>query len=80
MVVDVETSGLNALEDSLIAIGALAVGDGQIELAVSPYDDSWRCTAPVTDSCAPTTPLGICQKRPPLKWRCAFSTDVYSRR
>lgn len=35
MVVDVETSGLNALEDALIAIGALAVTDGQIELADS---------------------------------------------
>lgn len=35
VVVDVETSGLNALEDSLIAIGALAVSDGQIELADS---------------------------------------------
>lgn len=33
--VDVETSGLNALEDSLIAIGALAVTEGQIELADS---------------------------------------------
>lgn len=35
MVVDVETSGLNPLEDSLIAIGALAVNDGQVDLADS---------------------------------------------
>lgn len=35
MVVDVETSGLNPLADSLIAIGALAVSDGQIDLADS---------------------------------------------
>jgi DNA polymerase III subunit epsilon len=35
VVVDVETSGLNALKDVLIAIGALAVTDGQIELADS---------------------------------------------
>jgi len=34
-VVDVETSGLNALSDSLIAIGALAVRDGAIDLADS---------------------------------------------
>lgn len=33
--VDVETSGLNALEDSLIAIGALAVTDGEVDLADS---------------------------------------------
>ena len=32
VVVDVETSGLNALEDELIAIGALAVSDGQVDL------------------------------------------------
>lgn len=35
VVVDVETSGLNALQDSLIAIGALAVSDGQVDLADS---------------------------------------------
>jgi DNA polymerase-3 subunit epsilon len=35
VVVDVETSGLNALKDSLIAIGALGVTDGAIDLADS---------------------------------------------
>lgn len=37
VVVDVETSGLNALEDSLIAIGGLAVVDGAVVL-----DDSFE--------------------------------------
>jgi DNA polymerase-3 subunit epsilon len=35
VVVDVETSGLNPLRDSLIAVGALAVRDGEIDLADS---------------------------------------------
>lgn len=35
MVVDVETSGLNPLQDKLIAVGALAVRDGAIDLADS---------------------------------------------
>jgi DNA polymerase-3 subunit epsilon len=35
VVVDVETSGLNASTDSLISIGALAVNDGAIDLADS---------------------------------------------
>lgn len=35
VVVDVETSGLNPLSDSLIAIGALAVIDGAVDLADS---------------------------------------------
>ena len=35
VVVDVETSGLNAVKDSLIAIGALGVTDGAIDLADS---------------------------------------------
>jgi DNA polymerase III subunit epsilon len=35
VVVDVESSGLDAVNDSLIAIGALAVADGQVDLADS---------------------------------------------
>ncbi len=35
VVVDVETSGLNVAEDALIAIGALGVTDGRIDLADS---------------------------------------------
>jgi DNA polymerase-3 subunit epsilon len=35
VVVDVETSGLNVMRDSLISIGALAVNDGAIDLADS---------------------------------------------
>lgn len=35
VVVDVESSGLDAIHDSLIAVGALAVVDGQIDLADS---------------------------------------------
>jgi len=47
VVVDVETSGLNALEDSLIAIGALAVTAGQIDLADS-FEVVLRQDAPST--------------------------------
>jgi DNA polymerase III subunit epsilon len=46
-VVDVETSGLNALDDSLIAIGALAVSDGAIDLADS-FEVVLRQHAPST--------------------------------
>ena len=35
VVVDVETSGLDAMRDSLIAVGALAVVDGEIDLSDS---------------------------------------------
>lgn len=35
VVVDVETSGLNPLQDSLIAVGALAVNEGAVDLADS---------------------------------------------
>ncbi len=35
VVVDVETSGLNLAKDRLIAIGAVAIGEGQIQLADS---------------------------------------------
>ena len=40
--------------------------------AVSPYGASSRSTAAGTDSPFWKTPLRICQKRPPLKWRSAF--------
>lgn len=48
VVVDVESSGLDALHDSLIAIGALAVVDGAVDLADS-FEVVLRQAAPSTD-------------------------------
>jgi DNA polymerase-3 subunit epsilon len=47
VVVDVESSGLDALNDSLIAVGALAVVDGAIDLADS-FEVVLRQAAPST--------------------------------
>lgn len=47
VVVDVESSGLDAMNDSLIAVGALAVTDGQIDLADS-FEVILRQSAPST--------------------------------
>lgn len=48
VVVDVESSGLDAIHDSLIAIGALGVVDGQIDLADS-FEVILRQEAPSAD-------------------------------
>lgn len=47
VVVDVESSGLDAVNDTLIAVGALAVVDGQIDLADS-FEVILRQEAPST--------------------------------
>ena len=47
VVVDVESSGLDAINDSLIAVGALAVVDGEIDLADS-FEVILRQAAPST--------------------------------
>ncbi len=49
VVVDVESSGLDAINDSLIAVGALAVVDGAIDLADS-FEVVLRQAAPSTDA------------------------------
>ena len=49
VVVDVETSGLNALEDSLLAVGALAVTDGAVDLADS-FEVVLRQSRPSADA------------------------------
>jgi DNA polymerase-3 subunit epsilon len=49
VVVDVESSGLDAIHDSLIAVGALAVVDGQIDLADS-FEVILRQDRPSEDS------------------------------
>jgi len=48
VVVDVESSGLDALHDSLIAVGALAVVDGEIDLMDS-FEVILRQDTPSTD-------------------------------
>lgn len=48
VVVDVESSGLDAINDSLIAVGALAVVDGEIDLADS-FEVILRQDAPSAD-------------------------------
>src|SRR5688572_10008361 len=48
--------------------------------AWSAYADNTRSSAAGTVSPSRKTPLGICQKRPPLKWRSALSSEVWRRR